>query len=125
MDILSIHGPLLCELILLHGIKSVYYKTKIEWYTISKSLILKHAIKNLKTEYKINNKIPCFNHCGKSILIVIPTILEELPLCCGCKNYWSCVDCTNNPIINRCRCGKRFHKDPEYRGRYQKCEHCR
>ncbi len=146
--IMSTNGPLLCELMIANNIKSFDYDTLKNLLLICKSQFINHVVKTEKYQYKKYKKglkVDCRNNCGNSILIELPCVYSELPLCCSCKaptkrcvkclNYpiccWAatpnkrCVECTNYPIIIECHCRRFFHKDPDYKGKWQRCEKCR
>ncbi len=127
--ILSINGKLLCELIIAHNIKLINYRTLIQLPLICKNQFINHVVKIEKSQYKKykkGHKVECRNNCGNRIYIEIYEILDESPICCKCKTpNRPCVECTNHPTIRECRCRRFFHEDPEYRGKWQRCEDCR
>lgn len=127
--ILATNGKLLCELIIANGIKSLDYNYLKQLPLIFNSQLINHIVKTEKSKCKKYRKginVDCRNDCGNHVLIEIPGIFSELPICCQCKTpNRPCVECTNHKKIKKCGCGRFFHKDPDYRGDLQKCEICR
>ncbi len=129
IPILAINGKLLCELIIAHNITSINYNTLIQLPLIFNSQFINYIVKMEKSKYKRYRKgreVNCHNNCGNRIYIQIQEILSEPPVCCKCKTPTRpCVECTNYLSIKTCSCGRFFHRDPDYKGKWQMCEKCR